>query len=1020
MPNEPRQPRKWCGALSAAMIAGLLPATVFAADAPAPGPKKVIEEVIVTGSYIKGSAKDAALPVDVLTFQDLKDIGSPTITEMIKNLGAASGNLGETNQFDGRGDSGVSTINLRGLGGARTLVLLNGHRHVSVAQQGTDVSAFPTIALARFEVLKDGAAALYGSDAIAGVVNMITRRGFQGLEVHFDNEFIKESSGDRNYSAIGGFATERFDFMVASEHTHRSELNVKDRDWALLPFPKNTAGGWSGIGNPAVIFKLKKTTNASGIESSADIIGASPDPQCRALGGFQQNNPPLPPPAPAPATNIPAANACRFQYTFFDNLTEKENDYKTYAEMNYDLSDHAKLHVEGLFSRNEAPEWKTSPSYPPQALFGADRLIKANHPGLVDMRAQFSKDAAGNPVPLPSGLAIAAGTSGNVFVQSRVFGVSGGVDGGPQSGTRRTKTYRLGADLSGSLFSDQLNYDFSVNYSGRNRYIDGQDTFVENLAFALDGLGGPSCDRTAGAQVVANGAAPGPNSTPGVGPCMFYNPFSNAIRRSAVTGALNPHYNAAVANKKELIQWMTGSYAVHSFDQLLVWDGVFSGDTGIKLPGGNIGYAAGFQARNEKYDLHLNSTTDTKHKKCAFTDPASIVIGNVSATNFNCTGPGSTLGATGPFAFISGTNEAKTGRIVYGFFGELKLPIASSIDAQAAVRYESYGGEVGASVTPKLAVRWQATDWLALRGSAGTTFRGPPQSFLSNRTTSLQFIGPTSAFKAVDIIGNPTLNPEKAFASNVGVIVDLGSFFGSIDYWRFAFKDAFQTESFNQIVTAYVAQGCPNGGAGAATASCAALRGHVFPLGTTGAGINRIDTNIINGSDIVTSGIDFSAQYTMDSVYDGQLSFGVQGTYTLNYKSDDFVDINGAKLASGEDANGKLNVTNPFFPLPPVKGTAFLKYVHGSQHFTYEMHYTAKYEDQTPGSQYPSIDSFLTHDVHYNVTLFNDKAQVSLSVLNLADEDPPHTFTNLNYDPYTASPFGRMIKLGFTYNFTSK
>ena len=987
MPNRTNHPRKWLGALGAALLAGVLPATTFAADAPAPAtnaPKKVIEEVVVTGSYIKGSARDAALPVDVLTFQDLKDVGSPTITEMVRNLGITSGNLGETNQFDGRGDSGVSTINLRGLGGARTLVLLNGHRQVPVASQGTDISAFPTIALARFEVLKDGAAALYGSDAIAGVVNMITRRGFQGAEVHVDNQFIKQSDGDRNFSGIFGWANEHLDAMVAIELTHRSELRVKDRNWALQDFPKNAAGGWSAIANPALIY-------------SSNFATIGPDPQCGALGGFQ------------------SAGACRFQYTFFDNLTEKENQGKYYAEANYDLSDHAKLHIEGLYARNEQPEWKSSPSYPPQALFGADRLVKANHPGLIDLRAKF---------PTAPGVLIPPGGSGNVFVQSRILGVSGDVDGTAQAALRRTKTYRLGASLTGTAYNDELNYDFAVSYSGRNRAGDGLDTYVERIAFALDGLGGPNCDRTAGAQVVANGAAPGANSTPGVGPCQYYNPFSNAIQRSAVNGTVNPFFNPAVANSQELINWLQGEQASHTFDQLLVFDLVFSGDSGIALPGGTIGWAAGAQSRNEKHDLKLNKLTDLKVNKCPFVDPASIVIGNVSAANFNCTGPGSTLGATGPLAFASGTNEAKNSRIVYGLFGELKLPITNTLDGQFAVRYEAYGGDTGSSITPKLALRWQATDWLALRGSAGTTFRGPPQEFLSNRITSLQFIGPTSAFKAVDIIGNPGLKPEKAFATNFGVVVDTGGFFGSLDYWRFDFSDAFQNESFNQIVSAYIAQKCGNAVVagvtvpGAATSSCDALRSHVFPVFTPNAGISRIDTNVINGSDILTSGVDLYAQYTFDSVFDGELSIGAQGTYTLNYKSDDFVDIGGALLAAGRETAGQLNTSNPFFPLPKTKGNVFAKYTHGSQHFTYELHYTSKYKDERPESVFQNIDSFVTHDLHYNVTLFNDSTQVSLSVINLLDEDPPQTYTNLNYDPYTHSAFGRMVKLGLTYTFT--
>ena len=121
-----------------------------------------IEEVVVTGSFIRGTPEDAALPVDVISRQDLEDLGNPSIIEMVRNLGITSGNLGETNQFQagGQGNEGVSTINLRGLGGARTLVLLNGRRHVPTEGQGVDISALPVSAIGRIEILKDGAAAL--------------------------------------------------------------------------------------------------------------------------------------------------------------------------------------------------------------------------------------------------------------------------------------------------------------------------------------------------------------------------------------------------------------------------------------------------------------------------------------------------------------------------------------------------------------------------------------------------------------------------------------------------------------------------------------------------------------------------------------------------------------------------------------------------------------------------------------------------------------------------------------------
>ena len=94
--------------------------------------EQVIEEVVVTGSYIQGSPQDAELPIDVITEEDLLQQGSPSLVEMIRNLGVTAANLGETNQFttSGQSNEGMATVNLRGLGASRTLVLLNGRRHL--------------------------------------------------------------------------------------------------------------------------------------------------------------------------------------------------------------------------------------------------------------------------------------------------------------------------------------------------------------------------------------------------------------------------------------------------------------------------------------------------------------------------------------------------------------------------------------------------------------------------------------------------------------------------------------------------------------------------------------------------------------------------------------------------------------------------------------------------------------------------------------------------------------------------
>jgi iron complex outermembrane receptor protein len=589
-----------------------------------------------------------------------------------------------------------------------------------------------------------------------------------------------------------------------------------------------------------------------------------------------------------------------------------------------------------------------------------------------------------------------------VYSQSRYLGITG-YEGHGQSGSRDVETLRLGTGLKGSLFDSAIDYDVAVTYSSRQRDLQAKDMYVERMAFALDGLGGDGCTP---------GGADAATSTPGVGPCEYYNPFSNAIFRSRITGALNPGFDPAVANDPALLAWLWGTQDYKEQSDLLVWDAVLSGETPWTLPGGAIGWAAGVQARNEKYDLSLNSNTNLAKTPCPFRDPYSVTLGNTKT--LACTSP------TGPFAFLAGAFENNDTRNIYAAFTEFSLPITDKISGQLALRYEDYG-TVGSTVDPKLGLRWQATDWLALRASATTTFRGPAQSYLAGQVTSLVFITPTSAFKAVNNIGNPDLQSESATTWSYGFIVNAGGLTATVDYWKYNLKDPFQVEDPNQIVAAYTAQNCYVGAPGAPTANCPALAAHISPLAVPPSQIERIDVHVINGSKIDTSGIDATAQYDFDDVFNGVLSFGVQGTYTIDYNSEDFKDINGVTLAPGGDFAGKMNIGTPFTSLPDLKGNAWAKYVHGPHRLTYMLRYVSDYTDDTALTpSLKDVSSITYQDLYYNVTLFNDSTFLSVGVMNLADKDPPKTSTNLNYDPYTADPFGRMIKVGFTYTLGGK
>lgn len=956
--------KRWAMPLAGATVLGIPSTAVMAQD-----DDLEIEEIVITGSFIKGSPEDAALPVDVLSRSDLEDVGSPSVIEMIRNLGVTSGNLGETNQFDtrgGQGNEGVSTVNLRGLGSARTLVLINGKRHVATESIGVDISAVPSVAIGRVEILKDGAAALYGSDAIAGVVNFITRENFEGLELKGSFQDIEDSDGDTTISAIFGKQVGDLHFAISAEYEERSELNINDRDWAIRPFAENTKGGISSIGNPGTLFPTIGTTT---------IAGGTPDVNCDALGG------------------INAANFCRFQFTQFDNLIEDQDTLKVFGELNFDVNDNMNFHLEALYTDMDMPAWKTSPSYPPQSLLGADRVIQPNHPGLIDYKAQNPEAFADITIPGIGTIPVAAQGS---KVWSRMLGVAGR-NGEPESAERATETKRIAGSLTGS-FSNGIDYDVSFSWSERERILGGSDMYIERMAFALDGLGGPNCNQA------ANFAA-GEFGTNG---CEYYNPLSNAIEKSAINGALNSQYNPAVANSDDLINWLTASTGSKANNELFVIDVILTSETDIALGGGNLGWAAGIQSRSEEYDFTLDDVANRAINPCPFNDPTSILLGHVSTLDCGASG-------AGQLAFLAATDEEHTDRDIYSAFVELALPLSEELDIQLAARYEDYG-DAGDSFDPKIALSWAITDSLKFRGSASTTFRGPPSSFLSGTGTNLAFITPALAFKAVDTNGNPDLDPETAVALNFGLIYQTENFYGSVDYWSFDFEDPFQTENQDQLIGAYLGKGCEDGGAGVGVdPDCAILRERVSPLGAGATTLERVNRNIINGSDIKTSGVDIAIDYHFSDVLAGELTLGFNATQIIEYESDDFVTKDGVTLASGGDFTGKLNVGTPFLPQPELKGTFYAKWGNEKHRVTYNAVYTDSYTDDTvPNTKLESIDSQVSHDLHYVNNMVDDFV-LSLSVINVTDEDPPQTATDLNYDGYTHNPFGRMIKMGVTY-----
>ena len=955
-----RQSIRLLAGASAASLLLALPAIAQEEDT---GSELRQSKVTVTGSFIQGTPEDAALPVDVLTAGDLKLEGQPSITELIRNLGPSSGVDGQTNQFASNGLEGTSNINLRGLGPARTLVLINGRRQTyhpySIGEQAqlfVDTNTIPTAAISRIEVLKDGAAALYGSDAIAGVVNFITNEDLDGFQVGGSFSQFDGSDGDYDLSASYGLQGDNFNWVTSVGYNKRSEVLLNEKDWAVLPYADNPVGGWSSLSNPGYYVPLGLV---GGVPTP--IQGATNDTGCTDVGG------------------IIVSGTCRFQYTNFDNLVEEEERFQVFSEYNRSMANGADLHLELMYAHSDTPSWKTSPSYPPQSLL--NQFVPASAPG-------YQQYVADNPGAFP------ATAIGALFI-GRTFGWGGfPVTGGAQEGYRKSETWRGSGSYSGD-FENDVHYDIGLTYSATESERLTNDTYIVGLTAALRGFG--VCTDPVTGFDPATGTQPWSSTytgtlTAGGGSCEYYNPFSNAIQANAVTGEANPNYVPGLENTTTLADWMTDGSQTVANTSLIVLDGVLSGQSNVQAGGGAVGWAAGFQVRKETYEV----------------DPSDLTDLTVTP------GPG----GTGPYSFLAGTTPADEDQTIYAIFGELQVPLFENVDMQFAVRYEDYGGDVGSTFDPKVAAKWQLTDNFALRGSAQTSFRGPTLNQLTGVGTTLQYVSAASAFKAIDQYGTPDLKPESAFSFNFGGIYENDGLFASLDYYNFDFSDPIIVEEQSNIVAAAVAA------LATTTTDDDAILNRITFTDNNNDGINqaneiaRVRTNVTNGPNIQTSGVDLRLQKSWDAG-SGEFAVGADATYIIEYKVDPYF-VEGLPIGGG-DYVGQFNRSNFTRSMPQWKANLFANYSVGSHNFRAVMRHIDSYKDERSaaarGGVGAKIDSQTTFDLFYNWSPESLGLELGVGVVNVTDEDPPFAAFDTSYDPYTHNPFGRTWKISVTKRF---
>ncbi|WP_339899848.1 TonB-dependent receptor plug domain-containing protein [Paraglaciecola polaris] len=432
-------------ALAAAISAQFLFATpsVLAQEADVKK-KEDIEMIMVTGSFVRRSENfESPSPLSVVDSVAIDALGAKNIADITQTLTINTGAENNPDAFTQNATAGTSNINLRGLGVASTLVLLNNKRQV-VTSQPTNAglnfvdtsSLVPMIAIDRVEIIKDGASALYGSDAVAGVVNFITKRNYEGVKLSADyQDGAHGNNKEYVLQGLWGTSNDKSSIIAAVSYTNRSPLFIKDR---RLSRPQDDS---SALGNPGSYF-----------------IGATPfiDPYgCEEFGGAANL---LAPPGTVPGLDV---GLCMFDFGKDYSYVPDESRLNAYVKAEYEVSDTMSWTTEVSFARNRASRGG-APSFP--ILTGP--VVPADHP------------------ENPFGQAVT------------FFGRAEGNGKAPDFAHTESDTFRFNTALQGEL--EHGFWEVSYTNATNDFFFSVPDVLDTEFNLALNGLGGGQCNPLTG------------------------------------------------------------------------------------------------------------------------------------------------------------------------------------------------------------------------------------------------------------------------------------------------------------------------------------------------------------------------------------------------------------------------------------------------------------------------------------------------------------------------------------------
>jgi len=952
------------------------PAPAATAEAAAPAaeaPKKsATEEIVVTGTRVRRKDLNTPAPVTVLSRDQISASGKVSLGEFLQAL-PEQGNSGANAQVN-NGNDGSIYVSLRSLGSQRTLVLVNGRRFVNggtAAGAGVDLGSIPSAAIERIEVLKDGASAIYGSDAIAGVVNVILRKRYNGTEVG-GYAGTSGAGGGETYDVHGitGTAGDKGSLLFSAAYQEQKTLLAGDRDFSKTTY--NYDFGQNCFADPnsgnCVDKSLAGTGNSTTWPQGRFSIPAS---ACKA------------------AVQTPALQSVCSQYAgtqgivpgvFMQDPTKPNsqnyvpwdgNAYNT-NPTNYLITPSRRIQ---LFSTGDANLGSEA-----RAFFEASYVNRTSSQDLAPMPlvnstiptapVTISKDSIYNPF----GINITSWRKRTVEFGERHY-------------AQDLDTFRVVAGLDGSLgewAGPLAGWAWDVDYNHGRTAGTAIITGALRMPNVANAVGPSMIDPSSGKPICVR--VPGDPTTK-IGGCVPMNVLSGV-------GGLD-------ATAKAYASYTGTDFASQQQD---IWSVNASGDL-IKLASDRpAGLAIGADYRREAGAL----------------TPNPINNGESSDTNYTATNGGYNV-------------KEVYGELVIPLVSG--LPLIEDLEVQGAARYNDFSTfgtnttyKLGIRYSPIRDITLRATYGTAFRApSIGELYGGTLDSYpgvrdpcraaapgttLSARCIANGVPGGASGDRSTQLLEKISpftgLGPETANTFTMGAVIQpqmVKNLSLTVDYYNVSVTDNISTRG-----AAFILQQCFT--AAVSDPSLCAL-----VIRDNNGLIQQINDPRVNAGSQHTTGIDFAVRYALPTEDFGRFNLIIDGAYLNSWRNTDL-----AGVVDNGVGNYDLGV------LPRLKMNTGLFWTLGPVGVGVSSRYIGAYKECASGvctqddTQQHRIPHYTTFDVFASYTLRNWAAGTTalvVGVTNLTDEQPPFIANAFaaNSDPSTYDYVGRFIYTRLTHSF---